>query len=141
MDPPEKNSKYKHRIEWDQLKFFHKNPPKYSLPKSLKDYNMYKNRLSNVKNIYLYLIEKYFKNNDFFILEPAEFPYYVDININHRILWFNPKFYRKIKINDKFIEQILKKKINNNKYIYFENKNVNKSIKNIIHVHVFTLQK
>ena len=48
-DLPEHLSIYKYRITWKELKKYHKNPPKKSLPKSLINYNKYQNHLKLIK--------------------------------------------------------------------------------------------
>jgi len=130
----EDNTIIKNKIGWKQLKQYHKNPPKIPFPKGITIYNKYKNHIKNINNIYNFLLNNLFKNNDFFIIKNADFPYYVSDYIIHKILWFNPKFYKNINIDYLFVDKILKKY---KKYIVFQNIFNNRSIKNITHFHFF----
>ena len=92
-----------HKIGWKELKKFHKNPPKISLPKGIDNYNKYNLHLEMVKktfgNINDYLFKKLFKSNNFFTILDADFPYLVSEYIQHKIIWFNPIFFNDIIID------------------------------------------
>jgi hypothetical protein len=128
-----------HIIGWKELKFYNENPPIVSLPKGLTIFNKYNSHMKNINDIFLYLMNKLFLNNDFFVIKNADFPYYVSEYIVHKIIWFNPKYYIDIPIDYDYIKKILKKKKINN-YIVFENIQKNKSVKKIKHYHFFILK-
>lgn len=125
-----------HRIGWKELLFYNNNPPDVPFPKGITVYNKYKEHLKNINNIFDYLTNYLFKQDDFFVIKNADFPYYVSEYITHKILWFNPKYYNNV--NYEFVNNILKRKYKN--YIVFENTTKNKSVKLIIHFHFFILK-
>lgn len=127
-----------HRIGWKELLLYNNNPPDIPFPKGITIYNKYKEHLKNIDNIFDFLINYLFKNNDFFIIKNADYPYYVSEYIIHKILWFNPKYYNNKNINYKFVNKILKNK--HKSYIVFENITKNKSVKSIIHYHFFIVK-
>ena len=119
----EENTIIKKRIGWKELDL----------------YNKYKLHIENNNNIHDYLINYLFKNNDFFVIKNADFPYYISNYITHKILWFNNNFYKNINIDYNYVDLILKKYIKNKKYIVFKNIFNNQSIKNITHFHFFII--
>ena len=68
------------------------------------------------------------------------FPYDIEENCQHYVIWFDSKYYSELKLKDseeKIIEKIVRTKFKDNQYIYFENVSNNKSVPNIVHYHVF----
>tara|TARA_Y100000991_G_scaffold214976_1_gene204056 strand:+ start:169 stop:609 length:441 start_codon:yes stop_codon:yes gene_type:complete len=126
-----------HKIGWKELSLYDNKPPIIPFPKGITIYNKYKKHLQKIDNIFEYLLNKLFLNNDFFVIQNADFPYYLSEYIIHKIIWFNPKYYSK-NIDYDFVNKILKRKYK--KYIVFENKTQNRSVKSIIHYHFFILE-
>ncbi len=68
-----------------------------------------------------------------------DYPYNVKKEIEHNVLWFNPKIGDKwIFKNEKIVEEILKKETKGRKFIYFRNSATNSSVKSMLHYQVFT---
>ena len=117
-----------------------------------------KNNNNNIKN---YILTNFFKNNENIIFIKNNFPYDVESNIYHYVLWFNSNYCYLNELNNQInlIKIIMKKyirtykiffdtkKINdttinnyifsNYEFIFFENIKENKSINSIKHIHVF----
>lgn len=83
-----------------------------------------------------YLLKKYL-HNKLYNLQPNKFPYYLEKNIQHYVLWLNPALKSKFIHNQKFIKSILKEYISDKEFIYYMNSYENKSIKSIPHYQVF----
>ena len=60
-----------------------------------------------------------------------QFPYDIK-EVNHYLLWVNPKYKISYETIYNYLQLLLKGKM----YIYFENSEVNKSVDSIIHYHV-----
>ena len=83
-----------------------------------------------------YILKKYL-NNKIYNLQPNKFPYDLQKNIKHYVLWLNPALKSKFIHNQKFIRSILKEYIPDKQFIYYMNSYQNKSIKPIPHYQVF----
>ena len=102
------------------------------------NYLKFKNHLKE-NNIKLkdYLLDKYL-NNKSYNLVPNEYPYNVDKNMAHYVLWIHPEYVNKL--TDLEIIQIIKEKneeLNFNEYMCFENDIRVKSVLDILHYQVF----
>lgn len=124
---------------WDFIKQFHKNSPSIQINRTKEIENKYNEHklllLKNKISIHDYIFKKYFNENCEYKFVNNEFPYNVDSNIEHILLWFNPNI--KFKIDTEYIDNLLNELLFDKNYIYFENKDSNKSIKSIKHIHVF----
>jgi len=115
------------------------------LPKEVRttdmliDYNNWKENTIIKNNIEIndYLHNKYVLNRNYCI-EMNPFPYNVDKNIFHYVLWINNK-YRNTVTNKEIVDIITDKmiKLNYNGYICFENHIDCKSVNKILHYQVF----
>jgi len=96
----------------------------------------------NIKNVnqYEYICKNIIKDN-LYVIVKNRFPYDLADDIEHNIIWFNPKYYSKwrrtIIYDNDYIENIIHRKFSNKPYIYFMNSNQSQSIKNISHIHLF----
>lgn len=145
--------------KWEELKSYNCNPPIRVLERTGEIQARYEKHILDLDNKNV-LVSDYIKNKYFPDNEKAkkceislnEFPYDVEDNIYHLLLWFNPlcfnndenlndNKYNKLIVSQ--IEKALKDKLipynNDSKYefIYFENHNFNRSIKAIRHIHIF----
>ena len=130
-------------MDWNILSKYHFNYTKTNIllfrrTKLMQyKYDLY---TQNTSDIYTDIYNKYFYNNNLFILAKNNYPYNLSTNIVHYILWFNPLIYRNklhILLNKKYITTILNRYIKSNEYICFMNVPDNQSIKNIYHYQVF----
>tara|TARA_B100000902_G_C27005899_1_gene762206 strand:+ start:109 stop:588 length:480 start_codon:yes stop_codon:yes gene_type:complete len=153
-------------ITWVFLKKYHLNPPTIMLLRKIdvqKKYINFKKIIKeNNNNIKNYILTNFFKNNENIIFIKNNFPYDVELNIYHYILWFNSNsihldeidkldkldknnyeknilkyikyFFDNKKINDTTINNYI---FSNYEFIFFENIKENKSINSIKHIHVF----
>lgn len=112
-------------MDFNYLKQFHKKAPsknfkrqkhvdeQYNLHKQSQKFNDFKNNL--------------FNSNAQWVITKNEYPYYFTDKTQHYIVWF------KNDINYNLIDTLYR----DEEIVYFENKDINKSIKDILHVHVF----
>jgi len=123
-------------ISWNDLKQYHFNPPNILLPrkeKVQKKYDVHKKKIGIP-------IDKYILNT---ILHDVKFkitinlfPYDLEKNILHYILWISPNH----KLFKNEIESIINNYFKCQKFICYQNKIEAKSIKTIEHYHIFILQ-
>ena len=125
-------------ISWNQLRKYQLVPPTKKLGRKeniQKLYNRYIQSFNKLDTtIEEYLILKYFDEDvdkDLY-LEKNSFPYNVEDNITHYILWINPKK----NINNLQIYQYIDYIFDDTERIYFENLPKNRSV-NFRHFHIF----
>jgi len=123
-------------ISWKDLKQFHFNPPNILIPrkeKVQKKYDTHKKKIGM-------LIDKYILNtilhNLKYKITINLFPYDLEKNISHYILWISPNH----KLSKNEVESIIKNYFVHKKFICYKNKIEARSIKTIVHYHIFILQ-
>ena len=124
---------------WDFISQFSlKNPPTIQLGRkqSVQDsYSKKKKYLQFInKNIHDHLMESLFSDNKEYRYLKNDYPYNLEDNIQHNVLWINPAY------NEKYNEEYIIHLLNSfdTEYIVFRNNPSNMSIPSIIHYHVFT---
>ena len=130
------------KYSWNFLQQFNFNPPRDIILERTKQiqnkYDLYKKNPLNI----LKLSQKLFINNDLFVLVKNKFPYNISHNIDHYVLFINPKL--KNKFNYAIIYKVVKYKFKllcmYKPFIIFENIPENRSIKDITHYQVFILK-
>ena len=113
-------------ISFETLSKYGKHSELYRTESMEKKYNSYIKMHPNYSNF----LKKIFKKENIILLL-NKFPYDLEPNILHYILW------SKTKLNNSQIKTILDEKLKSFNYIYFENLKKNKSIKDIFHIQVF----
>jgi hypothetical protein len=130
-------------ITWDLLKEYEKKPPKSSSTyrtKNVNDaYKIHKSRLKQ-QNITLsqHIIKSVFNNNpnEIIKLESNSFPYFIEDNVKHYLLWLNPLVkHTNINLLDHIPYQFNKYKDENIAII--SNTKEARSIPEIDHIHIF----
>jgi len=125
-------------MEWNQLKFYHRNPPSVTLgrtPDVLCSYDIYTEYLKSInRSVTQDVICKYLNHDQPFSIALNQFPYDLATNIHHFVVWINPN-YSDI-ITEDYIESYLHNYLIND-YVLFENLNNVKSIKQIRHYQLF----
>ena len=126
------------KYSWDFLLQFHLKPPgMFQLKRSIKVQKEYDKYQENPFNNIIFS-KNLFYNNDIFMFIKNRFPYNIEYNISHYVLFINPKL--KKKFTEENINIIIKRLfVPFNSFIVFENYPQNRSIKNITHYHVFIL--
>jgi len=123
-------------ITWKYLKQFHFITPNIPLPrkeKVQKKYDIHKKKIGvSIDN---YILDTILHNLRYKITI-NRFPYDIEKNISHHILWISPN-YKLVKIE---IESIITNYFGYKKFICFKNKIETRSIKTIEHYHIFILQ-
>ena len=143
-------------LSWSYLKKYHTNPPTIIFPRKdevLEKYTIFKTKLIN-KNLSTkdYIQNNYFKKKENYIFIKNNFPYELEDNILHFVLWFHTKFTNNSSNNfpndlnnhEIFIKKCIKesfKEFDNYEYIFFENNLNCRSIPDIRHVQVFMKNK
>ena len=115
-------------MDWNYIKQFHKNPPTYSLirhPDIQAKYELDKSEVGFIDKLFNSL----FKYNQDYVIVPNDYPYYFIDDTKHYVYW------SKKPINYSKLEENIEKLFND--YIYFENSQGNRSIRDIHHVHIF----
>ena len=115
-------------MDWEFIKQFHMNPPNFQLKRSIetqKKYDNYKKENFNID----FFKKELFKNNCNWIVKKNNFPYNLDKNIEHYLVWFKDEKF----INYKLINFLFR----DYKFICFENTLNFRSIDKIRHIHVF----
>lgn len=115
-------------MDWIFISQFHKNPPTFQLKREKHVQDKYnKNKSKSGYNTDLY--NRLFKYDQDFVIVPNTYPYHFVDGTEHLIYWS-----KKI-INYSQLEENIEKLCK--EYIYFENLDQNKSIKDIHHAHIF----
>lgn len=130
-------------LSWDKLLELHKNPPNIRIMRNDNIQLEYDKFIKYIKdnniNINDYIYRK-FLNDKKVNFTPNTFPYDIDHNCNHYIIWFDTIYFEELlkkNAQDEIINYIVRTKFINNNYIYFENLNHNKSVLNVKHFHIF----
>ena len=111
-------------MEWKDIQAFHKNPPSIQLHRKndvQQAYEKYKVDENELK-------KRLFSKDQVWVITKNKFPYHFIDSTKHYVIWFRNR------INYKLIDFLLRDYDN---VVYFENKHENKSIKGILHVHIF----
>ena len=135
------------RLGWNDIIKYHKNPPlnQTSFPRHPYIQKKYDTNKANGCNDNLE--HRIFSNWDiFYKMTLNDYPYYITPDIEHKVLWFNPKFTQNNEIerlvtNDNIIDVILKMEEQGNEYIFYRNHKFNSSVPNIIHYQVFVKRR
>ena len=115
---------------WEQVIKYHKNPPNSQMcrnKETQKQYDMWLKNVDNKTN----LKNNLFKNNQTWIITTNRFPYDFSDDTMCYVLW------SKEYIDYDTTEQLITKYTDFKNYIYFTNKDNNKSIPDIYHTHIF----
>lgn len=124
------------KFSWEFIEQFHLNPPeKNTFIRSKKVFEDYKKYLltDGSKKILDYYFNKLEKIDRGWVLSYNKFSYNVEDNVDHLLFWIYPG--RNFSIPE--IDEILKSKIIDYPFIYFQNNPDTRSITNIPHYHVF----
>ena len=128
-------------ITWEFLMNYDYNIPLKEDVRSehtINDYDIWKKYIKdNNLNINNYLHKKYLSDCNYCI-EKNRFPYNVEENIFHYVLWINKNY--EYKLNNKKILDIITLKMNElnySGYICFENHELSKSVDDILHYQIF----
>ena len=115
-------------MDWNFISQFHKNPPTFQLEreKRIQDkYNLNKSKPGYNKDLF----KRLFKYNEEFVIVPNTYPYHFVDGTKHLLYWSQKP------IDCSELERNINKLCK--EYIYFENLDNNKSIKDIYHAHIF----
>ena len=85
----------------------------------------------------LNLMLELFSNGNLYTIKLALFPYDIETNVQHYILWFSPFLKYKIYNDKNYIKKIINIHFKNKNTVYFMNYHKNRSINKIPHYHIF----
>ena len=113
--------------------------PKNIRSKTILDkYNNFKNSLDkNDIKIEDYILNKFLKNKSYNLIL-NNYPYNLDENMTHYVLWIHPDYV--VNLTNKKIHELLNNKmieLNCNQYFCFENNIQSKSVQGVLHYQVF----
>tara|TARA_B100000900_G_C20231534_1_gene574065 strand:+ start:230 stop:583 length:354 start_codon:yes stop_codon:yes gene_type:complete len=115
-------------MEYNMIKKFHMNPPDIQLLRRKdieEEYQRKKQKSNNYDND---LKKRLFKEGESWVITKNKYPYHFIDKTKHEIMWFLGD------VDWNFVHSLFKDK----EVVYFENKQQNKSIKTIRHIHIFT---
>lgn len=128
---------------WEKLLTHHRNPPDMPIFRNdqvQKEYDEFKKFIvENNIDINQYIYKKFLGELKMNFIENT-FPYDVEDNCKHFVIWFDTKYYANLKLKEDeeiIIDKIVRNKFKDNQYVYFENISNNKSVPDIKHFHVF----
>ena len=128
---------FEKRVSFNTLKWYDKKISEVPLFRSSKIQDKYHRLSIEDQNIFLnnLFIDDENKN---YSLTLNNYPYFLEPDIEHLILWINPKISLDILDSEYIIKNKLEvNKISYNKIIYTKNKMKYKSVKSIDHIHIF----
>ena len=128
-------------MEWDYVQRFHMNPPPSAadLPRNKNVDIKYQEHKKQVKSIKEHIISTYFDSESVergWVIVNNEFPYDLNPNIQHLLIWIYPGK----DFSDESIIGIIEDYMKNNghsEYIYFRNILAIRSVLEIDHYHIF----
>jgi len=128
-------------MNWYNLKKYNKSLMVDNIFKRKVEMQELYDNSKKLTNQYEYICKNIIKDNLYVIVKNI-FPYDIEDDIEHYLIWFNPKYYknwrRTIIYDNKYIEKIINNnKLLNKSYIYFINGSNIQSIKDIQHIHIF----
>lgn len=128
-------------MNWYNLKEYNKSLMVDNIFKRKVEIQELYDNSKKLTNQYEYICKNIIKDN-LYVIVKNRFPYDIEDDIEHYLIWFNPKYYkswrRTIIYDNKYIENIINNnKLVNKSYIYFINGSNIQSIKNIQHIHIF----
>lgn len=146
-------------LSWEDLIKYDNNPPDGALPRQESVKRRYGGYLGALKargtNIEEDIMGRILKNHteQRFIITKNDFPYYVDKNVSHMVLWVNPLFASPTdsaeeteKMARDFIMALISHEYTNDGipvkvYSMFENNPKNRSVTNVRHFQLFIKNK
>jgi hypothetical protein len=131
------------KVTWQFLSQFHKIPPRILIPRTpeiQKSYEFYKTTTHVDLKWSLFPEE----SNSLYQFLPNKYPYNIEDNIKHYVLWFNPKLPSCLQESNLFVDFILQHKIINQNNVLMTSEGLhpyifwkNSSVKNMTHYQVF----
>jgi len=126
------------------IKQFHRNPPGPNIftraAHVQRAYDHY--RLDVAAKKYPSLRHKIFHTAPMtpYVLRPNDFPYNVEPDVEHKVLWLNPTLFIPYTFDpsEPLIEQILESEFQNRPFVFFRNTKEVSSVFDMIHYQVFT---
>ena len=123
---------------WNYLIKYHFNPPTNTYLKRNTQIQKLYDKYNKTQQFEHFKKNMFSNKNKYFNFMLNNFPYDIDKNISHYLIFINPLI--KNKISDFDIYKIIRQNyIKKKQIIIFENEPKNRSIKNIRHYHIFTL--
>ena len=121
-------------MNWENLKKNNLSTKLNRKPEIQKAYDNDKKKYNGDYNKHLLNI---YLDNRLYNLQLNKFPYDLEKNIIHCVLWLNPIIQESFIHNRKFIYTILKKYIPDKPFLFHMNLSQNRSVKSIPHYQVF----
>ena len=119
-------------LTWDYLKQYNHEHKLYRTPEVECIYTEHVKSLNG--QVHEYIMNNIIKSNKYIIVDNT-FPYDLEENIEHNLLWVNPETV----LSESDVEDIINEVYSDN--IYFRNIPKNQSVKGIVHYHIFTKKK
>ena len=121
---------------FEYLQHFNINKPPKSSKLISRTKDMHEKYLKYKPN-QLNLMLELFSNGNLYTIKLALFPYDIETNVQHYILWFSPFLKYKIYNDKNYIKKIINIHFKNKNTVYFMNYRKNRSINKIPHYHIF----
>jgi hypothetical protein len=84
-----------------------------------------------------YLFQKYFNDDAPYKFDINFFPYNIEDDISHYILWLNPTCFKSVEDENNTAKKLIDDKFKDKTYFYGANAPSNKSVHSITHYHIF----
>ena len=113
-------------------------PKEVRTKETIEKYNKFKEKIKTENISIGEFIKNKYLTDKLYSFNPNTFPYIIENNMLHYVLWISPLF--KKKINDKIICKLIMDKMRElgyNEYFCFENHITSKSVLDILHYQVF----
>ena len=118
-------------LTWDFLKKYDHKQKLYRKPEIEEKYIAHVQSLNG--EVHEYIMNNIIKANKYIIVDNT-FPYDVEENLEHKLLWINPDTVLQEDEVDKIISSVF------GETIYFRNEPKNQSVKGIAHYHIFVMK-
>ncbi len=132
---------YKYTMEWSELTQYNNFAPADAFSRTADVQLAYENhkleQSRSDSSVDEYIMKTLFINDDKLSFVPNAFPYDLAPNIQHWLLWLNPKYKSpEPEIVQLYVEDITGRSVGKD-IVMFRNHSANTSVKKIIHYHVF----
>lgn len=134
-------------MQWEEVKTFHLCGPStfgqfIRTEEDQLEYDLFKDTLTkNGLSLKTSIEDRYFKTNqNSYVIVPNQFPYVLEPNLEHLILWVAPNQTLNLETIETAISEFMREN-SFSEWIYFQNKPQLQSVRDVEHWHIFGKHK